>query len=117
MDIYIYTTRFYGQSSLQDILEGHRTISKLAKLLGRIPVVRALRQLALPLLIDPLVVEHQHEKADNTCADEAKFESMPENIARRILRAIEVGGHGSCEVAHRDLNGLTCGTFGGTSQI
>src|SRR5690242_5400200 len=45
---------------LQDILEGHRTISELPKLLRRIPVVRALRQLALPLLVDSLVIEDQH---------------------------------------------------------
>jgi hypothetical protein len=113
-DIYVYATSFHD---LQDILEGHRTISKLTKLLRRIPVVRALRQLALALLVDPLVVEHQHEKADDTCADEPKFEGMSEDIARCIFSAIEVGSHGSCEIAHGDLDGLACGALGGASQI
>lgn len=114
MDICVCAILFYA---LQDILERHRTITELAKLLRRIPVVRALCQLALPVFVDPLVIKDQHEKADDTCADESELKSMSEDIARRIFGAIEVGSHGSCKIAHGDLNGLACGALGGTSQV
>ena len=93
MCIYIYTNST-GHNRLQEILEGHRTVAQLAKLLWRIPVVRTLRKLALPLCIDPLVVEHHHKKRKDTYDDETELESMSENVARRILRSVEVGSHG-----------------------
>ena len=106
-----------GQFGLQEVLEGHRSITQLAEFLRCIPVMRTFRQLTLSLCVDALVVEHQHKQRENTCANEADLKSMSKNVARRVLSTIEVGSHCSRKIADSDLDGLASSTLGGSSQV
>ena len=103
--------------SLQDVFERHRTVSELAELLWSIAVVLTRCELALPLRVDPLVVEDQHKKRDYACSNEAKLQRMSKNIARPIWGAIEVRSHCTGQVTYCNLNSLASCTLSGSSQI
>lgn len=61
---------------LQEIPICDRTIAQRTQLLRRITVMRPVSHLPLALRVDPLVVEHEHEKCKDTGADEAELEGV-----------------------------------------
>jgi hypothetical protein len=83
-----------GISSLQEVPIRNRAIAQCSQLLGCVPVVRPFGHLTRSLRVDPLVVEHQNEQSDDTSTDKTKLESVPKNIARRVLCSVKVGRHG-----------------------
>jgi hypothetical protein len=96
---YVVTSAHESSSALtlirlQEVLENNRLIAERTQLLWRMPAVRTLGHLPLPLRVDALVVEHQYEQRNDSRHDEPQLERMAEEVPRRIFCAVEIRGHG-----------------------